>query len=203
MTTPTGAALVSSLASRFGSPPPMIVEASGFGAGARDHAEIANVTQIVIGRYPSAESAQQQPSELLRLVSTNVDDVTGEVIAYTIELLLDNGALDAWATPIVMKKGRPAVTLSVLCRPSDTDIMRQTLISETGTFGVRTVTVERSATQREFSEISLDGGSVRLKRNPHRRKAEFDDARAVARATGRPVRDVIAEAEAEDRKGAT
>jgi uncharacterized protein (TIGR00299 family) protein len=190
LATPTGAALVATLSRSFGPVPPMTVAASGFGAGRRDLEGRPNVVQVLVGT--SADVGREH----LILVETNVDDVTGEVLAHAVSRLLEVGALDAWATPIVMKKGRPAHTVSALSRPADADAVVAVLAAETGSLGVRRSPVERDAAERATAIVDVDGFAIRVKVTAGRAKAEFDDAAAAAAALGRPVRDVLAEAEA-------
>jgi uncharacterized protein (TIGR00299 family) protein len=185
LATPTGVALVRTLSDGFGAVPAMTVAATGHGAGTRELDDRPNVVQVIIGTV----------RETLVVLETNVDDVTGEVLAHAIARLLDAGALDAWATPIVMKKGRPAHTVSALVRPHDADAVAATLAAETGSLGVRRSTVERDAAERTTTTVDVDGHPVRVKRTASRVKAEFDDAAAAAAALGRPVRDVLADAE--------
>jgi uncharacterized protein (DUF111 family) len=120
-----------------------------------------------------------------------VDDVTGEVLAHTVALLLDAGAHDAWLTPIVMKKGRPAHTVHVLCDPSRTTDMRNVMLRETGSLGVRASTMQRWPQTREFSSVEINGHTIGVKVSEHRVKVEFDDAAAAATALGIPVRVII------------
>ncbi len=193
LTTPTGAALVAGLAGSFGALPPMTVTAAGFGAGSRELDDRPNLTQVVLGDAMAAAPAGGQPQVL---VEANLDDTTGEVLARTVAELLEAGAADAWITPVVGKKGRPAHVLSALCDVALLDQVRGVLVAESGTFGVRGVATERWPSPRSIEEIVVDDQPVRVKVGPGRVKAEFDDAARVAGRTGRPVRDVIAEAEA-------
>jgi len=190
LATPTGAALVATLSSSFGPVPPMTVASSGFGAGRRELEGRPNVVQVLVGTRAGAGR------EHLVLVETNVDDVTGEVLAHAVARLLEVGALDAWATAIVMKKGRPAHTVSALSRPADVDAVAAALAAETGSLGVRRSPVERDGAERTTATVDVDGHAIRIKVTAGRAKAEFDDAAAAAAALGRPVRDVLAEAEA-------
>jgi pyridinium-3,5-bisthiocarboxylic acid mononucleotide nickel chelatase len=128
------------------------------------------------------------------VLETNIDDVTGEILGYVIGSALATGALDAWATPAVIKKGRPAYVLHVLSRPADAARLRRLIVAETGTLGVRTVIVERTAEERRFTEVSLRGHPVRLKHGPFGAKPEHDDLVAAARALGIPLRQAAAEA---------
>ncbi len=129
------------------------------------------------------------------VVEANVDDVTGEVLAHTIAALILAGAHDAWATPIVMKKGRPAHTVHALCDDASLVTIRDVLISETGTLGVRATQVTRWPQQRHERTVEIDGHTIRVKVSGHRVKVEHDDALAAATALGRPLRDLLAQAE--------
>lgn len=193
LTTPTGAALMAGLASSYGPLPPMTVVAAGFGAGTRELDNRPNLTQVVIGEAADVRPVEGQPVVLLE---ANIDDATGEVLAHAVAQLLGAGAHDAWLTPIVMKKGRPAHTVSALCDPALTAQVAAVLAAETGTFGVRGSRLERWPSARDHERVLVGDLSVRVKVSPGRVKAEFDDAVRAADRTGRPVRDVLAEAEA-------
>lgn len=194
LTTPTGAALLSALASGFGPLPHMRVESTGFGAGSRDLDGLPNCTQVVVGVALADESPPGHP--LVTLV-TNVDDATGETLAHTLEMLLGAGALDAWITPVLMKKGRPGHTVSALVDVALVESVRQVLRAETGSLGVRSWPVERWAARREFDTVIVDGMPVRVKIGPGRVKAEQADAARVAARSGRPLREVISDAESQ------
>ena len=191
LTTPTGAGLLATLAERWGPLPAMTIETSGFGAGTRELADLPNLTQVVIGTV-GAESTAGQP---LVLLETNLDDATGETLAAAVATLLEAGAADAWITPIVMKKGRPAHTVSVLADPALATALRRTLISATGSLGVRGTPVERWPEPRSMDEVEVAGLAVRVKVGPGRIKVEHDDAVRVARRTGLPPREVVSRAE--------
>lgn len=199
LTTPTGAALMAGLGTTFGAIPAMTVTAAGFGGGSRELDDRPNLTQVVLGTAAEVPVGDGQPVVLLE---ANVDDVTGEVLAHTVASLLDAGAHDAWITPIVMKKGRPAHTVHALCDPALVTQVSQVLTAETGTLGVRGTRLERWPAPRSADEVLVDGHPVRVKVSPGRVKAEHDDAATVARATGRPLRSVLAEAEARWSRGA-
>ncbi len=117
------------------------------------------------------------------------------MLAHTLAALLAAGANDAWITPIVMKKGRPAHTLHALCDPAQAGAVGAVLLAESGSLGLRATAVERWPQVREELVVDLDGQAVRVKRAGHRVKAEHDDAAAAARALGRPLREVLAEVE--------
>jgi uncharacterized protein (DUF111 family) len=167
----------------------------GYGAGSRDVPGRANVVQVVIGELAVGDGARQGPGQPMVELSANVDDVTGEVLAHAVGSLLAGGANDAWITPIVMKKGRPGHTLHALVDPALAEAVRDILVAESGTLGLRAVTVARWPQVREDVVVEIDGQSVRVKRAGHRVKAEHDDAARAAVALGRPFRDVLAEAE--------
>jgi uncharacterized protein (TIGR00299 family) protein len=192
LTTPTGAALLAATSAGYGPLPSMRLEATGFGAGARDLDGLPNCTQVVIGRVETAEPVGGQPIVVLE---TNVDDATGETLAHTVEMLLGAGALDAWITPVVMKKGRPGHVVSALVDVVGVEDVRRVLQAETGSLGVRSWSIERWATRREVTHVDVGGMAVRVKVGPGRVKVEHGDAARVAARTGRPLREVISEAE--------
>jgi uncharacterized protein (DUF111 family) len=198
LATPTGVALVRTLASGFGPVPAMDVAAVGLGAGSRDLDQRPNVVQVLVGDRSTVGAAGGEPVVLLE---ANVDDVTGEVLAHAIAALLAAGAHDAWAVPIVMKKGRPAHTVAALAPPAEVGRLVAVLTAETGTLGVRATPVQRWPTPREVEVVEVDGHPVRVKVTPTGRvKVEFDDAAGVAAALGVPVREVLVRAEAAYRR---
>jgi len=192
LTTPTGAALLTGLGASFGPLPAMTVTATGFGAGTRQLDGIPNMTQVVVG---TADATPMHPGQVVLLLETNVDDVTGEMLAHTIGALLDAGAVDAWITPIVMKKGRPAYTVSALCDPILGDQITEVMSVETGTLGVRGQTMQRWPSNRVIDSVEVAGTTVRIKVSPGRVKVENEDAVRVARSTGLPLREVMRRAE--------
>jgi uncharacterized protein (DUF111 family) len=129
------------------------------------------------------------------LLEANVDDVTGETLAFAVEQLLAAGAYDAWLTPIVMKKGRPAATVSVLVDEADAAALREVLVRETGTMGVRGRTMERWPQARSFDTVIIDGHEIAVKVTAERVKAEHEDVARAARALGLPLRDIARRAE--------
>lgn len=196
LTTPTGAALLAAMATGFGAMPAMVVERSGFGAGSRELDERPNATQVVIGQATEA-LATGQPVVLLE---ANVDDATGEVLAHTVAALLAAGAHDAWITPILMKKGRPAHTISALADVALAAQVAEVLTSESGSLGVRGVPLERWPTPRRHDVVEVEGLPVRVKVSPGRVKVEHDDAAKVADRAGLPLREVLSRAEEEGRR---
>jgi uncharacterized protein (TIGR00299 family) protein len=197
LTTPTGAAILAGMASGFGPMPPMVVSATGFGAGSRELDDLPNCTQVVLGDPPVPDDeAGPASGHPLVVVEVNVDDATGETLAHAIASLLEAGALDAWVTPVLMKKGRPGHLVSVLCDPALTGSLRAVLAAETGSFGVRAHGVQRWPARRESGEVEVDGLPVRVKVSPGRVKPEHADAARAARRLGVPVREVVSRAEA-------
>jgi len=197
LTTPTGAALVAALASGFGPLPTMSVESTGFGAGTREIDGRPNATQVVIGTEIEAVGAGQP----VMLLEANVDDVTGETLAHAVTALLAAGAHDAWVTPIIMKKGRPAYTVSALADPALSSQVASTLTAETGSLGVRGTALERWPAARSTDTVEVESYPIRVKLSPGRIKVEHDDAARVARRSGLPLREVVSRAEAAARSG--
>lgn len=190
LATPTGVALMTALADEFGPMPAFQVSAVGYGAGSRDTPGRPNVVQVVLGTEPPTAVAAggAQP---VQLFETNVDDATGEVIAHTIAALLSAGAHDAWATPIVMKKGRPAHTVHALCDPSLGAAISALLLRETGSLGVRGALLQRWPQQRDERTVMVDGHAIAVKVAAGRVKVEHDDASRAAAALGLPLREVL------------
>ena len=178
--TPTGAALLTQFASEFGPMPLMRVEAVGYGMGKKDF-EAANCVRAMLG------AAEDAPEAVLEL-QCNLDDMTAEAVGFAMERLLDAGALDVWTTPIGMKKSRPAVLLSVLCRESDREKVLPVLFRHTTTLGVREQRLRRHTLTRGISVCETPHGPVRVKTvegfGVHRSKPEYEDLAQIARETG-------------------
>ena len=191
LATPTGMATIRALASACEDLPPMTVDEVGVGAGGRDPAGRANVVRVLVGTGPAAA-----PAEPMMLVEANVDDLDPRLWPGVLTGLLDAGAADAWLVPIVMKKGRPAHTLSVLCRPDRAAVLRERVLRDTSTLGVRERPVQRYALDRTFAKVEVDGLPVAVKIG-HRDGVvlqvmpEFEDVAAAARRLGRPERLVL------------
>ncbi len=193
LTTPTGAALLGTLARSFGPMPPMEVACSGFGAGSHELDDLPNCTQVVVGSsLAGTGTGDGQPVSVLE---ANLDDVTGEQLAHAVARLLDAGAHDAWVTPVVMKKGRPGHVLHALGDPSHLEILRQVMMATTGTLGVRALGAQRWPAARQMAEVEVAGEQVRMKVGPQRAKPEFDDVTRVAAATGLAPHEVTSRAE--------
>ena len=192
VSTPTGVAIVTALADSFGPSPTMQVSAVGHGAGTKNPADRANVVQVIIGTSTDDTSANV---ESLIVLETNTDDVTPEVLAFTVATLMAAGANDAWVTPILMKKERHGHCLQVLCRPESADAMRTIITRETGSLGIRATALQRYTSARRTVTVEVLGHSIDVKCNDHRVKAEFDHSAKAARATGLPLREVMRLAE--------
>jgi uncharacterized protein (TIGR00299 family) protein len=194
LATPTGVALMAALADSFGAMPPLTVSSVGYGAGTNDIPGRANVVKVVIGETLE-KTVLSGAGQEVQLLEANVDDVSGEVIAHTIAELLNAGAHDAWATPIVMKKGRPAFTVHALCDLALTEKISAVLVSETGTLGLRGSVIQRWPQTREEKSVAVQGHKIRIKIGSDRIKVENDDAVLAARALSLPLREVLALAE--------
>jgi len=151
--------------------------------------------QVVIGTA-MAPTVAEPPGQPVTLLEVNLDDATGETLAHAVAAVLDAGAHDAWVTPIVMKKGRPAHTVSALCDPAVARIVATTLTTTTGSLGVRGATLERWPRARADDVVNVEGAVVRVKVGAGRVKAEDDDVAAAAAVLGVPAREVAARAEA-------
>ena len=199
LVTPTGAAILAATARSFGDIPPMRIGTVGYGAGTRE-LDIPNVLRMLIGEAVEDDSIfGPVPAVMLE---ANIDDMNPELYEYVLERLFSAGAQDAWVTPITMKRGRPAATLHVLCGPGDEIACRDVIFSETTTLGMRRSPVEKWTLPREIITVEIDGGSVRVK---IARSAggtvtgiapEYADCAALARETGRPLKQIFTEAHA-------
>jgi uncharacterized protein (TIGR00299 family) protein len=193
--TPTGAALLAATVTSWGQLPPMRVGRTGYGAGGRDHPDVPNVLRVVLGEPAAAPVAGGDALVL----EANVDDLDPRLWPGVLSALLAAGASDAWLTPILMKKGRPAHTLSVLTSPGTADAVRQVVFTETSTIGLRESTVAKRALDRELRTVSVDGVEVRVKvallgGEVVNVAPEYEDVAVAAAALGRPVKAVLAAA---------
>jgi uncharacterized protein (TIGR00299 family) protein len=196
LTTPTGAALLAATVTGWGDSPPMVVLAHGFGAGSRDLPDRANVAGLVI-----AEAEPRSRPEGWLVVEANVDDLDPRLWPGVLAEVLRAGAADAWLTPVLMKKGRPAHTVHVLCPAALAGEIRRVLYRDTSTIGTRSFPVAKDELPREVVEVLVDGQPVRVKvsrlgSGPPTATPEFDDVALAAEKLGRSARDVLAEAAA-------
>jgi pyridinium-3,5-bisthiocarboxylic acid mononucleotide nickel chelatase len=190
LTTPTGAALIATLATGFGPLPPVRLVAQGFGAGDKDFPMQANVLRVLIGERTDASEPL-----LVSVLEANIDDCTPQVLGYAMERLLEAGALDVTLTPIIMKKNRPGTLISVIAAPDLAERLSALLFAETTTLGLRMYQAERRILARNVAEVETRYGKVRIKYNENGNFApEYDDCRKAAAARNVPLRAVIAEA---------
>ncbi|MCL8025268.1 nickel pincer cofactor biosynthesis protein LarC [Nocardioides bruguierae] len=199
--TPTGAALLTVLADAHGPQPAMVVAEIGLGAGDRDPSTHPNVVRVLAGE-PKVGDGSSSTDVVLE---ANVDDLDPRVWPSVLAALLEEGASDAWLTPILMKKGRPAHTLSVLCRAELAPELRRTIFVQTSTIGVRQHDVLKHALPREVVTVSVGGKEIRVKAARLDGRVvtvqpEHDDVAGVAETLGRPVLDVLADATAAARR---
>jgi len=192
MTTPTGAALLATLADEFGLLPPMRIQQTGVGAGGRDPVEVPNIVRVVIG------DAVDRPSTEL-LYETNVDDLDPRIWPQVLARLMEAGAADAWLTPILMKKGRPAHTLSVLVGSANAEVVRSVILAETSAIGLREFGIRKHAADREFASVEVDGQRIHVKIARYGGQVvnvqpEYDDVAAAATELKKPVKTILAKA---------
>ena len=178
LTTPTGAALLTRAAG-FGPVPPLLPLHIGYGAGTRDIGQ-PNICRLLVGEA-NADALLPLTAEATVLLETNIDHITPEAVSYAGEELLAEGALDVWVTPIAMKKGRAALTLSVLARPTQAEALAARIVALTGTLGVRVCEQPRRIAAREELSIETPWGSVQVKFGGGRYRAEHDDIARIAR----------------------
>jgi uncharacterized protein (TIGR00299 family) protein len=207
LVTPTGAAILAATVEGYGEIPPMRVARIGYGAGTHELG-FPNLLRVLIGQETregvDAREARETETDAMPgttelVLETNVDDVSPEVSSFVIEELLAAGAQDAWLVPIVMKKGRPAVTIRVLCSADRADAMRRILFRETGTLGVRASAVVKTALERSFGKVETRYGAVGIKVGQLDGRVvsvapEYEDCVRVAREAGVPLREVFEEA---------
>lgn len=208
LVTPTGAAIVATVCEAFGPQPAMSVAAIGYGAGTADLEGQPNVLRIMVGDEVEAgkekKGAQTEVcatgfDEEIAVIEANLDDMNPQIYGYFLEKALAAGALDVYTTPVQMKKNRPGILLTVLCKPGDTNALMTLIFAETTTFGARTYRAERRVLPREWVKVATSLGEVRVKIsrvNGHIRHAtpEYEDCRKLAVEKNVPLQLVIAEA---------
>jgi uncharacterized protein (TIGR00299 family) protein len=192
LVTPTGAAIISTLAESYGPMPMMKIEKSGYGAGTRDYPKFPNVLRAIIGELE--EDADQTPTTVT-VIEANIDDLNAQVFGYLMEKVLAAGALDIFYTPAQMKKNRPGVLLTLLCKPEDRERMSEIIFRETTTLGVRYRNERREILTREFVTVETEYGPIRIKVSRARdgrvmnASPEFEDCRVAADKHGVGLRD--------------
>lgn len=190
LTTPTGAAIITTLANRATFPPPFAMESAGYGFGSRPGEDLPNALRFMKGTLSGGRT------EEVVLLQTNLDDVTGETMGHLLERSFEEGALDAFAIPVQMKKSRPGVVFSVLTRPDRMDGILRLVHSESGSLGVRIQHMQRSVLPREVTTMDTSLGPVRVKESripgwPASLSPEHDDVARIARERKMPLRLVL------------
>lgn len=184
--TPTGAALLKHFVSEFGSMPAMIVEKDGYGMGTKEFAR-ANCVRVMLGE------TEDKADDVIE-ISTNLDDMTAEEMGFAMEVLMEEGALDVYCQPIVMKKSRPATKLVCMCRPDDRNRLSKLIFKHTTAIGVRINKFERIVLERSFDKVETPWGDVSVKtcsgQGVNRKKAEFDDLARIAKEKSLSLREV-------------
>lgn len=191
--TPTGAALLASMGT-WGPIPDGRIVASARGAGGKDPAGHPNVLTAIVVDTSDRHGTADATVESAVVISTNVDDVTPELLGHLVDVVLDAGADDVWIVPVVMKKGRPAHQINALVRPDLAATIRNALGLETGTLGIRATPVTKYVAPRRTETVEVHGHTVRVKVGPHGAKAEHDDLVALSTETGLPIRRLAADA---------
>jgi uncharacterized protein (TIGR00299 family) protein len=194
LVTPTGAAIVRGVSGGFGPMPVMRITGTGYGAGSREYPRFPNVLRLLMG-----ESADNSDDGKVLVLETNIDDMSPQLTGYLMERALEMGALDCYFTPVQMKKNRPGVLISIICRPADRQLLTELLLLETTTLGVRFYETDRTALQRDRITVETIYGPIRVKiaklnGKPIKVMPEFDDCRKAALEHNAALRDVTASA---------
>ncbi|MGD0416540.1 MAG: nickel pincer cofactor biosynthesis protein LarC [Terriglobales bacterium] len=206
LVTPTGAAIVKTLSTRFAPFPAMKIEKAGYGAGTRDFPEHPNLLRLTIGEALPADAASTSPttspgtsSDRITVLEANLDDLSPQVLAYAMERLLAEGALDVFSVPVQMKKSRPGALLTVLAKIEDANRLTKLIFAETTTLGVRRREEQRQTLSRRWETVDTMWGPVRIKianmnGTVSNYAPEYEDCRALAEAHHVPLKKVIQEA---------
>ena len=193
LVTPTGAAIISELADSFGTMPVMTIDKMGWGAGTKI-LKIPNLLKVTLGYQETASDGYTEQDEIM-VLETNLDDCTGEMLGAAMEILMENGALDAFYTPIFMKKNRPAWCLTVLARPEDTEKMERLIFLHTTTIGIRRHLDQRRILKREKAVVPTAYGELQVKRvaleDGYRDYPEYESAKKLAVETGKPLWEIL------------
>jgi len=191
--TPTAAAILTTIADRFGPLPSMKVEAVGYGAGSLESEDVPNVLRLILGQ---AVTEGSENTDSVWLLEANIDDATGELVGWATKKLFEHGALDVFTTPIYMKQSRPAVQISILCKLDDVQQLEQVLFEQGLTFGIRKQILQRSKLVREFVTVETEFGRIRIKVGKLagkivNAKPEFSDCAAATEKYNLPVKTVL------------
>jgi pyridinium-3,5-bisthiocarboxylic acid mononucleotide nickel chelatase len=191
LVTPTGAAIITTVCEEFGPIPQLKLEQSGYGAGTREYEKFPNVLRVLIGDDQTSTSI----SERLWMLETNMDDISPQILGHVMERAFELGALDCYFTSVQMKKNRPGVMLSILCRDDQRSVLSEMLFVETTTLGIRSFEVERRALDRTIVRVETQYGPIDVKvaqLNGHvlKEMPEYEQCRRAALAAGVPLREV-------------
>ena len=193
LVTPTGAAIISELADSFGTMPVMTIDKIGWGAGTKI-LKIPNLLKVTLGYQETVSDNYTEQDEIM-VLETNLDDCTGEMLGAAMEILMENGALDAFYTPIFMKKNRPAWCLTVLARPENTEKMERLIFLHTTTIGIRRHLDQRRILKREKAVVPTAYGELQVKRvaleDGYRDYPEYESAKKLAVETGKPLWEIL------------
>jgi pyridinium-3,5-bisthiocarboxylic acid mononucleotide nickel chelatase len=204
LVTPTGAAIATTLSTRYAEIPEMTLRAVGYGAGSADFAEKANVLRILIGERAASEAGEHWDAPV-SVIETNLDDMSPQIYGYLVDRVLEAGALDVFSTSVQMKKNRPGVLVTILCEQAHVARMIDLVFRETTTIGVRTYDVRRKVLDRELVPVATPFGEVRVKISRMNGSVlnatpEYEDCQRIAAEKGIPLRQVIAAAAFEYQK---
>jgi len=206
LVTPTGAAIVKTLSTRFSSFPAMTIEKAGYGAGSREFPDHPNLLRLTIGEAGTKGEAETKNEtrtttchEKITVLEANLDDLSPQVLAYAMERLLAQGALDVFSVPVQMKKGRPGALLTVLAKQQDANRLAKTIFAETTTLGVRSREEERQTLSRRWQTVNTAWGPVRIKianmnGSVSTYAPEYEDCRTLAETHSVPLKEVIQQA---------
>jgi uncharacterized protein (TIGR00299 family) protein len=199
LVTPTGAAIITTVCNAYGPVPLLKLEHTGYGAGTREYPRFPNALRVLVGEEEKGTRASiVSADERLWMIETNLDDISPQILGHVMERAFELGALDCFFTSVQMKKNRPGVLLSILCRDKERATLSELLFSETTTLGIRAYEVERRALERDIVTVETQYGSIDVKvgqLNGHIIKVmpEYDHCRQAARAAKVPLR-VVEEA---------
>ena len=194
-TTPTGAAILAANVCEFKDDNNFIINKIGYGIGNRD-TEIPNVLRVMLVEQADKVSNEEYDDETVeQIIECNIDDMNPELYEYIIDMVFNEGALDAYITPIIMKKGRPSVKISILCEEDKTIRMKEILFRETTTLGVRSFKVDKTKLKREFIKVNTSYGEVTVKESYYKgekikSKFEYEECKRIAKSTGVPISEV-------------
>ena len=196
LTTPTGAAIITTLARDYGPLPNLTLSTLGYGAGTREVPNRPNLLRVLLGESSIQSGAE---GDVITTLEANLDDMTGQALGYACQQLLDAGALDAYVMPIIMKKGRPGHLLTVLCRPQDAEDLEAVVFKQTTTLGLRRSDSLRARLARSVAEVTTRFGAIRVKVGRHSGRVvqvwpEYEDCAAAARSAGVSLQEVQHEA---------